>query len=503
MNLVETLMTPIRAIRVRYIPLLLIYFAYGSSVFVAIAKDFWVKKELALSAEDLVALGVWLTVPWTIKMIFGQLVDSVMIFGSNRRVYVYIGAVLIAMSTVLLIGIVGEHQWVAAYSKESVYIFASVLGVVGFVMQDVVADTMTTEVVDTTQSPEALKKELATIQVLSRLSLGLAIFVMGWLGGELADIYDYETVFKLSLFIPILSIVGVSIVRLNPVESTPLNKQVLFGGLIFAVFVVLIGYNDIPYSQEIVFVVSLGVVLYLLSTLISDLDADTIRHIKMAMIVIFVYRAMPSVGPALQWWEIDTLGFDEAFFAKLSMIGGGIALAGMWLGAKYIVDRSIGKVLIFLTVIGMILSLPILAMYYDLHTLVGLDARTVALVDTALASPFDYIAGVLMLTLVAIYAPEGKKGTWFALMASLMNIALSASGLFSKYLNKVFVLTREIREKGVVVTPANYDDLGILLWIVIGVGFVLPIVIIWMFNPDPKNNVGLASADQKEKIDEK
>ncbi|HIP29046.1 MAG TPA: hypothetical protein EYG82_07720 [Sulfurovum sp.] len=146
-----------------------------------------------------------------------------------------------------------------------------------------------------------------------------------------------------------------------------------------------------------------------------------------------------------------------------------------------------GKVLIFLTIISTVLSLPILAMYYNIHSMLGLDARTVALVDTALASPFDYIAGVLMLTLVAIYAPEGKKGTWFALMASLMNIALSASGLFSKYLNKVFQLTREIKENGVVVTPANYDDLGILLWIVIGLGFVVPIVTIWMFNPDPNN----------------
>jgi MFS family permease len=469
MNIIDIVMAPIRAIRVRYIPLLLIYFAYGSSVFVGIARDFWIKKELALGAEDLVALGVWLTVPWTIKMIFGQLVDSVTILGSNRKVYVYIGALLMTLSTLLLIGIVGNHTWISNYSKESVYIFASVLGVVGFVMQDVVADTMTTEVVDTTQSDDEIKKELATIQVLSRLSLGLAIFIMGWLGGELADIYDYETVFKLSLFIPILSIIGVSIVKLNPVPVTALNKQVLFGGLLFAIFVILVGYNEVPYSQEIVFVVSLGVVLYLLNTLIADLNPDTIRHIKMAMIVIFVYRAMPSVGPALQWWEIDVLKFDEAFFAKLSMIGGGIALAGMWFAAKFIVDRSIGKVLIFLTVIGSILSLPILAMYYDIHTLLGLDARTVALVDTALASPFDYIAGVLMLTLVAIYAPEGKKGTWFALMASLMNIALSASGLFSKYLNQIFVLTREMTKDAEIVTPANYDDLGILLWIVIGV----------------------------------
>jgi len=487
MNLIDVIMTPIRALKMRYVPLLLIYFAYGSSVFVSIAKDFWVKKELCLSAADLVALGVWLTVPWTIKMIFGQLVDSVTIFGSNRKVYVFIGAFLIALSTVMLIGIVGEHEWIGHYSKEKVYILASVIGVVGFVMQDVVADTMTTEVVDRSQSEDEIKKELATIQVLSRLSLGMAIFLMGWLGGELADIYDYETVFTWSLFIPILSIVGVSIVRLNPIAPSPLNKQVLFGGLIFATFVVLIGYNEIPYSQEIVFIVSLAVVLYLLNTLIQDLDPGTIKHIKMAMIVIFVYRAMPTVGPALQWWEIDVLKFDESFFAKLSMIGGGIALAGMWFAAKFIVDRSIGKVLIFLTVISTILSLPVLGMYYDLHTLLGIDARTVALVDTALASPFDYIAGVLMLTLVAIYAPEGKKGTWFALMASLMNIALSAAGLFSKYLNKVFVLTREIKDKGVVVTPANYDDLGILLWIVVGVGFIVPIVTIWMFNPDPKS----------------
>jgi len=121
---------------------------------------------------------------------------------------------------------------------------------------------------------------------------------------------------------------------------------------------------------------------------------------------------MPSIGPALQWWEIDVLKFDEAFFAKLSMIGGGIALLGMWIGAKFIVDRSIGKVLIFLTVISTILALPVLGMYYGIHEKLGLDARTVALVDTALASPFDYVAGVLMLTLVEFghfqVAPSGR-----------------------------------------------------------------------------------------------
>jgi hypothetical protein len=484
--MLDIFLTPIRAFRLRYIPLLLIYFSYGSGVFTAIAENFWVKDTLDMSASDLAELAVWLGVPWTVKMIFGSLVDSVNIFGSNRKSYVYIGAVLITISSLMMIAVVGDYAIVEDFSKKAVYIFASVIAVTGFVMQDVVADTMTTEVIDKNQPQEKINQELATIQVLARLSLGFAIFITGWIGGELADVFhDHrEIVFQISLFVPLLSILGVSLVKLNPVPVSPINKQVLFGGLIFAIFIVLMGYNDVPYSQEIIFVISISVVLYLLSDLINDLDASTIRHIKMAMIIIFVYRAMPSVGAGLSWWEIDILGFDESFFAKLSAIGGGIALAGMWFSAKFIIKRDIAEVLIFLTIIGTLLSLPIVAMYYDIHTLLGFDARTVALVDTAIASPFDYIAQVLMLTLVAIYAPEGKKGTWFALMASLMNIALSAGGLFTKYLNQIFVVSREIVTDGVVTTAQDYSALGDLLWIVIIIGFVVPIVTIIKYNPN-------------------
>ncbi len=480
------LLTPIRAFRIRYIPLLLIYFSYGSGVFTAIAENFWVKDSLDMSAANLAELAVWLSVPWTVKMIFGALVDSVNIFGSNRKSYVYIGALLITISSLMMIAVVGEYAIVEDFSKKFVYVLASVIAVVGFVMQDVVADTMSTEVIDKTQSQKEIHQELASIQVLARLSLGFAIFITGWIGGELADVFsdNREMVFKIALFVPLLSILGVTLVKLNPVPVSPINKQVLFGGLLFAVFVVFMGYNDVPYSQEIVFVISLLVVLYLLSDLINDLDADIIRHIKMAMIIIFVYRAMPSVGAGLNWWQIDVLGFDESFFAKLSAVGGGIALLGMWFSAKFIIKRDIAETLIFLTIISTLLSLPILAMYYDIHTMFGLDARIVALVDTAMASPFDYIAQVLMLTLVAIYAPEGKKATWFALMASLMNIALSAGGLLTKYLNQVFVVSREVVTNGAVTTAQNYTELGSLLWVVIIAGFVIPIVTIIKYNPN-------------------
>ena len=90
------LITPIRAMRLRYLPLLMIYYAYGALGLVAIAEAFWVKEALSFSPAQLAAIGVWLTLPWTIKMVFGQLADSVPIFGSQRRIYVFIGASLVA-----------------------------------------------------------------------------------------------------------------------------------------------------------------------------------------------------------------------------------------------------------------------------------------------------------------------------------------------------------------------------------------------------------------------
>jgi hypothetical protein len=112
----------------------------------------------------------------------------------------------------------------------------------------------------------------------------------------------------------------------------------------------------------------------------------------------------------------------------------------------------------------------------------GFGAHTIALVDTALASPFAQLSLVPVLALVARHAPKGNAATWFALMTSLMNLALNAGGMASKYLNQYFVITREVKHAaGHVITQANYSELGYLLLITAVVGLVLPLFTIWWF----------------------
>src|SRR3990167_6440386 len=97
----EIFLQPLKALRLRYVPLLMIYFAYGCSTFSGIGESFFVKEHLNLSAAGLLMIGVWVSLPWNIKMVFGQFVDSIPFFKSTRRSYIFLAAALIACGSIL------------------------------------------------------------------------------------------------------------------------------------------------------------------------------------------------------------------------------------------------------------------------------------------------------------------------------------------------------------------------------------------------------------------
>ncbi|MGH7006186.1 MAG: hypothetical protein ACREIP_19755, partial [Alphaproteobacteria bacterium] len=360
------------------------------------------------------------------------------------------------------------------------YVAASLLMTVGVVLQDVVADAMTTEVVDRRDEagnprPEsAVRTELAMVQALGRLSLSLGLFATAGLGGYLASILPYEHVFLIGLVVPAISVAGVILVRLETAELLPIDWRVLGGGIAFGAAVIAIGILDVPFGQEIVFVVSMTVVCALLVMVTGELDRETRLQILFATIIIFAFRATPSTGEGMRWFQIDVLKFDEQFFGVLSQISSTFAIAGLWLLAATIAKRPIAWTLLWLTFIYTFLSFPNLALYYGAYEwterVFGFGAHTIALIDTAAESPFAQLSMIPLLTLIAIYAPPGRRATWFALMASLLNLALTAGAMQTKYLNQMFHVDR-----------GKYDELGGLLITVIVLNFAVPIIAIALF----------------------
>ncbi|MGE0024716.1 MAG: hypothetical protein AB7S70_13925 [Hyphomicrobium sp.] len=477
-KLETALLTPVRAFRWRYLPLLMVYFAYGALGIITIAESFWIKSALTLTPSELAALSVWLTLPWTIKMVFGELVDAVPILGSQRRAYVLIGGLLVAAGLLTLAGAAGG--WLAFAPPADLYRIGSFLSVVGIVLQDVAADAMSTEVVErenpdgSPRNPSDINRELGMVQVLGRLALAFGLVVVSGLGGWLASVFSYETVFLCGLLIPLISMSGALLVDIEPTGSRPIDWRILGGGLAFGTVVLALAATGVSYGQEIVFVFSMAVVSAMLWHVVGDLDRRTQETIFYAAIIIFAFRATPIVGQGYTWFTIDVLGFDEAFQGTLNQIGALLALIGTWLFSGAITGRPIPVVLFWLTLVATVLSLPSLALTLGIsqwtEATFGFGARTVAIIDTAAASPFLQLSMIPLLTLCAIYAPEKRRATWFALMGSLMNLALVAAALQTKYLNQAFVVDR-----------GAYENLPMLLTVVMAIGLVVPLAAILLF----------------------
>ncbi len=509
-----------RDFQLSYLPPLMVYLAAGISGLTGIVGTFFVKDYLGLSAAFLAALGFWAGIPWALKMPFGHLVD---LLWRWKSLLVYFGAGVLAASLLIMVGLIGHREaMVAVMPAEVWYVLSALLAPIGYVIQDTVADAMTVEAVPRVDErglpidEGKLKLMHTTMQTLGRVAIisgGILVALINlylFTGVEslpkdkVAEIY--QQVYLLALTIPAVSVLGVitaSVLRLRtkrrllsqgmtsaqvaalldrPEESTKPNWWILGGSLLFVLFTLTVGMADFPFNEEIVFVGSMAIVSVLMVRLTRELTPDA-RHVLVGTaLVVFVFRSVPGPGEGATWWMIDKLGFDQQFLSVLSLIGSALTLAGMFLFRRFMAERSIAYVVGFLTVAAFFLGLPIVSMYYGLHqwtaALTGgvIDARFIALVNTALESPLGQISMIPMLAWIANSAPANLKATYFAVMASFTNLALSLSQLGTKYLNELFVVTREVRDPvtNALQTPDDYSQLGMLLIVQTVLGLALP-----------------------------
>ena len=205
-------------------------------------------------------------------------------------------------------------------------------------------------------------------------------------------------------------------------------------------------------------------------------------------VIIFIYRAMPTPGPGINWFEIDVLKFDQAFLSSLSLTAALITLVGMLVFKNYMVKSSIAKLFLLLSIISAILYIPSILMYYEFHVYTSqltdgvVDARFIALINTAVESPISQIAMIPLLAWIARNAPIRYKATFFAVFASFTNLALSTKELGTKYLNQIFVISREVKDlkTGKVIEIADYSKLDELLISVTLITLLIPIITVFI-----------------------
>ena len=509
-----------REVRLSYLPPLMVYLAAGISGLTAIVGTFFVKDYLGLSAEFLAGLSFWAMLPWTLKLPVGHLVDLIWRYKAGL---VILGAGLVAASLLIMLGLLYDRAAMEAILPAgSWYVLSVLLAPVGYVIQDVVADAMTVEAVPSVDEfGQALSEDQqrlmhATMQTLGRVAIIAGTLIVALVNvlmfngveamSEADKIAIYRHLYLMALLIPLTSCAGVvfaahlqrqhrqSLLALGyapadveamtrvHVDTTAPNWWILGGGIAFALGSIGLGLADLRFGQEMIFVISMGIILGLMYKITEEMAPEARNTLVGTAVLIFFFRAVPTPGPGSSWWMIDVLNFDQSFMARLSLIGSVLSLGGLFVFRRFMAERSIAYIVGLLTLVGTVLSLPTIGMYYGLHEWTAritggiVDARFIAIVDTALESPLGQIAMVPMLAWIAHSAPSHLKATFFAVMASFTNLSLALSQLATKYLNQIYTVTREVKDptSGQITVPADYGELGQLLIAVTLLGLAVP-----------------------------
>jgi hypothetical protein len=515
-----------RQLRWSFLPPLMVYFAAGISGLTAIVGTFFVKEYLGLSAAFLAALTFWAGLPWALKMPLGHLVDLVWRW---KALLVYLGAALIAASLGIMYALIIHTEAMRQLlSVEAWFVVSSLLAPAGYVVQDTVADAMSVEAVPRVGadgqplSEEETKSLHTTMQTLGRIALiGGLVFVALLNIVMFAGVENleqklkagvYARIYLMAFAIPLVSVSGVMLSQVmlaararrlreqglnadeadrlvySPGQSTEPNYWMFGGGAAFVALTLAIGISDIPLGQELVFCGSMAIIAVLIYQLVQKLSRAKAQALIGTALIIFVFRAVPLPGAGATWFLIDQLRFDQQFLSVLSLIASCLTLLGMVLLRPLMASRSIAYIVVLLTLASGVLALPNIGLYYGIQEwtarLTGgvVDARFIAIIETTLESPLGQVAMIPLLTWIARNAPADLKATFFAVMASFTNMALTASSLLTKYMNQIFLVAREVKDPvtGAIQTPADYSQLGWLLITVASIGVLAPLLTVFL-----------------------
>ncbi len=542
MNVKENVLGPPKelwqALRWAYLPLLLSYFAHSfSGMFgmgaglLSVPGSFWLYEELLLTTAQVEWAMFTISLPWISKILVGQIIDRIKV--KWRKRLVFLAGIIMASGFFVLASLAGGYEWTKVFmewfgydyslglssslpqdifeiQKSALQQYQFAIYIVGFllisssmVLQDVIFDPMSRHIVSKFDEKgnklgeEAYMRKVGLVQTWCRISFNLASIV-GMISAFVLMSFKFsmESIFLVCMIVPVFTMTFIQFVRLpSKVETTPIKARIIVLAFMIIITAVVTQIMNIPFSRELSFLVTFGVVVSLLVILYKrDSSSDNKkRALLFTMFTMFFVRFAPGAGSGVTWWHREVLGFDRDFEIRLGIFGSILALSFLVFLYRHALRKHLGKFLLILTVVFSFFGMIDLGFWYGLHewlgNLFGVNplkvVRVIAYVDTATASPFVYLYSLVSFILLSQYADDVGTATWFTIYAVLLNLGINANNLTTGYLNSIFTVTRaEYSSTGELIKPGNYEQLGSILWTSWSLSLLLPVfIIIFLLTP--------------------
>ena len=328
-------------------------------------------KERGLSAGQVATFFSFSVVPWLIKPAYGLLSDFVPLFGQRRRSYLLLTSAL-AAGAGLAMGLTARpsYWWLVG--------LFTVMGL-GLAFTDVLVDALMVE----NGQPRGLT---GAFQAVQWGAVYTASVLVGEVGGFLAERRSLSAAFVLAALFPLIS----------------------FGMTLFVV-------HDPPARADRA---------AFRQTVAAIRAALGERDLWIVAGFLFFWTFSPSFGPALLYYQTDTLEFSQQFIGHLAALGAMAAVGGAFIYAplsrgvplKRLINASIGA-----GVAG------------TLAYLLYRGPWSAVIIDTVFGG-VGMLTQLAFLDLAAKSCPRRVEATFFALLMSVFNGGTQSAQVVGGYL---------------------------------------------------------------------
>ena len=384
-----------------------VYFIAGATTIAGVATTFYYKEDLHLTIEQVAILGSISVVPWSIKPVYGLLSDRLPLKGLRRKPYLFASGIFAAL------GYFSLATWVESFSGALVAVLLSGLGLA---LADVIVDGVVAE-------RSRTQVEAGKLQSVCRASLMVGALLVAYLSGVLVEMVGARNVFFITGALPLLT----TLLSLFLIEEVKPQENI-----------------------------------FSLKETWTKFRGALTPAILWSAFFLFLWRSTPSSGGAFNYFVIDEYGFSPEFFGRLTVISRLMAIFGVLFFHKFLISIPLKKLLFWIIVVSVVLSLPAFGFIYGWYKILGVSPQFFAVADELITAPLSEIGFLPLLVLVARICPKGVEATMFAVLASLMNIGLAISDLGGAALVNFFGVHQATET-----LAANYANLDKVVWIAV------------------------------------
>ena len=430
-----------------------IYFVEGALGLARLAQTFLLKDEFHLGPAELSATLGLLSIPWTIKPLYGFLSDGFPIFGYRRRSYLVLAGFVGFLSYLVLafgLDTVTSVDGVNTSMALTVAVASLLLSSASIALSDVVADGIVVQ--KTREASERGDDAIAGgLQSLCWGSAAMGALISAYFSGSLLESMSPREVFGIASVLPLL-VSGISFLMQE--EPVGVQKSSRTGDIqTIDESNAELGQTEAPVSEQI-------------SSLWAALREPNIYK---PVLFLFLWKATPTSDGAMLYFMTNDIGFGPEFLGRARLVTAASSLLGVWLFNQYLRRVPIKDVLLWTSIASVPLGLTQLLLISHYNRELGIPDGAFVFGDDVVLSILGEFAFLPTLVLAARLCPPGIEAVLFATLMSIYNGASTVGTEVGAALTKALS-----------VTETDFSNLP-LLTIICNVSSLIPLALIgWL-----------------------